>query len=69
MMTKTKLVARIVQDQFRRANQKRPNPKRPRPWVKTIEGRIRNRDIKVKQLIPQPKNIQAKKFSKLLDEW
>ena len=30
-MTKTKLVARIVQDQFRRANQKRPNPKRPRP--------------------------------------
>ena len=68
-MARTKLVARVIQNQLRRANQRRPNPKRPRSGVKTIEGRIGNRDIKIK-LIPQPKNIQDKKKSigKLLDD-
>ena len=60
-MTRTKLAARIVQYQLRRTKQRRPNPKRLRSGVKNIEGRIRSRDIKVKQLIPQPK--------KLLYEW
>ena len=59
-MARTKLVARVIQNQLRRANQRRPNPKRPRSGVKTIEGRIGNGDIKIK-LIPQPKNIQDKK--------
>ena len=68
-MARTKLVARVIQNQLRRANQRRPNPKRPRSGVKTIEGRIGNGDIKIK-LIPQPKNIQDKKKSigKLLDD-
>lgn len=53
-MARIKLVARIVQDQLRRANQRGPNPKRLRLGVKNIAERIRNRDIKIKQLIPQP---------------
>ena len=66
-MARTKLVARNNynqrKEQFRRAYQRRPNPKRPRTDVKNIEGRIRNRNINrdIKQLIPQPKNVQVKK--------
>ena len=48
-------------EQFRRANQRRPNPKRPRAGVKNIEGRDRKRDINIKQLIPQPKTAAVKK--------
>ena len=72
-MTITKLVARIVQDQLRRTNQRRrrtkwrgPNRKQPRIGVKNIEGRIRNTDIKIKQLIPQPKNIQVKENGQIV---
>ena len=64
-MVRTTLVARNNysqrKEQFRRANQKRPNPKRPRTGIKNIKGRIRNRDLKIIQLIPQPKNLQVKK--------
>lgn len=64
-MVRTTLVARNNynqrKEQFRRANQKRPNPKRPRTSIKNIKGRIRNRDLKIIQLIPQPKNLQVKK--------
>ena len=64
-MVGTKLVARKNynqrMEQFRRSNQRRPNTKRPRKGIKNIEGRIRNRDIKIKQLIPQPKNVKVKK--------
>ena len=48
-------------EQFRRANQRRLNPKRPRAGVKNIEGRDRKRDINIKQLIPQPKTATVKK--------
>lgn len=64
-MVRTTLVARNNynqrKEQFRRANQKRPNPKRPRTGIKNIKGRIRNRDLKIIQLIPQPKTLQVKK--------
>lgn len=64
-MARTKLIARNNcnqrKEQFRRSNQRRPNTKRPRKGIKNIEGRIRNREIKIKQLIPQPKNVQVKK--------
>ena len=69
MMIRTKLVGRIVKDQLKRANQRRPHPKRPRSGVKNTEGRIRNRDIKNKQLIPQPKPFRSRKVGKLLGEW
>ena len=42
----------------RRANYQRC---RVRPGIKNIEGRIRNRDIKIKQIIPQSRNIEAEK--------
>ena len=29
--------------------------------IKNIEGRIRNRDIEIKQIIPQCRNIEVKK--------
>ena len=35
--------------------------RRPRSGIKSIEGRIRNRDIKIKQIIPQSRNIDVKK--------
>ena len=64
-MVRTKLVARNNYNQrkkqFKRANQRRPNPKKQRAGVKNIDSRIRNRDIKTKQLIPQPKNVQVRK--------
>ena len=64
-MVRTTLVARNnynqSKEQFRRANQRRPNPKRPRTGIKNIKGRIRNRDLKIIQLIPQSKNLQVKK--------
>ena len=53
-------------EQFRRPNQRRPNPKIPRTGVKSIEGRITNRDIKIKQLIPQPKNVLVKKNGSII---
>ena len=68
-MIRTKLVGRIVKDQLKRVNQRRPSPKKPIPGVKNTEGRIRNRDIKNKQLIPQPKPFRSRKVGKLLGEW
>ena len=35
--------------------------KRVRSGVKNIEGRVRNKTFKIKQLIAVPKNIQVKK--------
>lgn len=60
-MARTKLVARIIQDQIRRTSQRRPNPKSSRSGVKNIEGTIRNRDLKINQLISQPKMFWLKK--------
>ena len=64
-MTKTKVIARNNYNnrkkQFRRANQRRSNPKRPRAGIKNIERRVRNRDIKIKQLILQPEDLIVKK--------
>ena len=60
LVARTKVTARANcnrrKGQFQRANQRRP-----RSGVKNIEGRIRNRDIKIKQLIPQSRNLDAKK--------
>ena len=64
-MTKTKVIARNNYNnrkkQFRRANQRRSNPKRPRAGIRNIERRVRNRDIKIKQLILQPEDLTVKK--------
>ena len=38
----------------------------PRSEVKKTEGRIRISGHKIKQLIPQPKNIQVKKEGKVV---
>ena len=60
-MARTKLVARIIQDQIWRTSQRRPNPKSSRSGVKNFEGTIRNRDLKIKQPIPQTKTFWSKK--------
>ena len=56
-MARTKLIAR---DNY---NRRRANYQRSRVWsgIKNIEGRIRNRDIKIKQVIPHSWNIEVKK--------
>ena len=69
-MAKTKLTVRVTysrrKEQFQHAIQGRPCAKVPRKpnnqtRVKKIEGRIKNKDIKIKQLIPQSRNIEVKK--------
>ena len=64
-MTTTRLIARAKYN-LRRANYQ---PLRVRSEIKNIEGRIWNRDIKIKQIIPQSQNIEVKKMDKLLEEW
>ena len=72
-MTGTKVLARNHYNQrkepFRRANQRNSNSKRLRTAVKNIEGRVKNRKIKFKQLILQPKNVQVKENGKSSDGW
>ena len=54
----TRLIVRANYN-CRRANYQRC---RVRPGIKNIEGRIRNRDIKIKQIIiPQSRNIEVEK--------
>ena len=53
----TRLIVRANYN-CRRANYQRC---RVRPGIKNIEGRIRNRDIKIKQIISQSRNIEAEK--------
>ena len=74
-MARTKMIARIVQDQRRQAARARARAKlesavrspgqrrilRQRIRVKNIEGRIRNRTFKIKKLLAQPKNVDVKK--------
>ena len=61
-MAKKKMIARIVSDQRRRQFQKRQAAhKWVRSGVKNIEGRVRNKTFKIKQLITVPKNILVKK--------
>ena len=44
--------------------------RRVRSGVKNIEGRIRNRNIKLTQIFPQSRNIENKeKMDKLSDQW
>ena len=56
-MARTKLIARANCNR-RKANYQR---RRVKSGIKNIEGRIRNRDIKIKQIIPQSQNIEVKK--------
>ena len=74
-MAKTKLTARAAynrrKEQFQRANQRRPSAKVPRKpnnrmLVKDIEGRTRNKDIKIKQLILQSRNIEVQKNGQVI---
>ena len=74
-MVRTKMIARIVQDQRRQAARARARAKpaaavrpsgqrrvpRQRIRVKNIEGRIRNRTFKIKSLLAHPKNVDVKK--------
>ena len=63
-MARTKLIARANYNR-RRANCQRL---RVRLGIKNIEGRIKNRDIKIKQIFPQSQNIEVKQMGKLLEE-
>ena len=69
-----KMMARIVAEQICRAaraeavankpgpsNQRRRRQPRQRIGVKNIEGRIRGRSFKIKRLLAQQRNIDAKK--------
>ena len=56
-MARTKLIARAKYNR-RRANYQR---RRVRSEIKNTDGRIRNRYIKIKQIIPQCQNIEDKK--------
>ena len=58
LMTRTRLTTRANYNR-RKADYRRG---RLRPRVKHIEVRIRNRDIKIKQIIPQSQNIEVKKW-------
>ena len=73
-MAQTKVMARIVADQRCQAvrgaaaaskqgpsNQRRRRQPRQRIGVKNIEGRIRGRSFKIKRLLAQQRNIDAKK--------
>ena len=61
-MARTKMIARIVSDQrWRQFQRRQAARKRVRSGVKNIEGRVRNKTFKIKQLIAVPKNIQVKK--------
>ena len=62
-MARTKLIARANYN-LRRENYQRL---RVSSAIKNIEGRIRNRDIKIKQIIPQCETLKLnKKIGKLL---
>ena len=71
-MAKTKLTAGATysqrKEQLQHANQRRPSAKVPRKpnnqtGVKNLEGRIRNKDVKIKQLISQSWNTEVKKWA------
>ena len=53
-MARTKLIV-TANYNHRRANYQR---RRVRSGIKSIDGRIRNRDIKIKQIILQSQNIR-----------
>ena len=63
-MARTKLTARANYNRRRGNYQQR----RVRLGVKNIECRIRNRDMKITQIIPQSQNTEVEKMGKLLDE-
>ena len=63
-MVRIKVIARANYNR-----RKKQFHRRPRSGVKNIEGRIRNRGINIKQIIPQSRHIDVKKMDKLLDEW
>ena len=58
-MAATKLIARANYNR-RRANYQRLGV---RSGIKNIEGRIRNRDIKIKHIIPQSAAFKLKKWT------
>ena len=61
-MARTKLITRANYNR-RRANCQRRGV---RSGIKNTEGRIRNRDIKIKQIIPQSQNIEDKKNGQIV---
>ena len=61
-MARTKLIARANYNR-RRANCQRRGV---RSGIKNTEGRIRNRCIKIKQIIPQSQNIEDKKNGQIV---
>ena len=64
-MARTKLIARANYN-CRKANYQQ---RRVSSGIKIIESRIRNSDIKIKQIIPRSRNAEVKKMHKLLEEW
>ena len=58
-MARNKLTTR-VNFNHRRANYQQ---RRVRSGVKSIEGRIRNRDIKINRSFPNPKTLKLKKWT------
>ena len=61
-MARTKLIARANYNR-RRANCQQRGV---RSGIKNTEGRIRNRYIKIKQIIPQSQNIEDKKNGQIV---
>ena len=64
-MARNKLIVRANYN-CRRAKYHR---RKVRSAIKYIGGRMRNRDIKVKQIIFQSQNNEVWKMDKLLEEW
>ena len=58
-----------MSDQRQRQFQRRQAARKlVRSGVKNVEGRVRYKTSKIKQLIAVPKNVQIKKIAKLLKE-
>ena len=62
-MARTKLIIARANYNRRRANYQR---RRIRSGIENTEGRIGNRDIKRKQIIPQSQNIEDKKNGQIV---
>ena len=61
------MIARVVSHQRWREFQRRQVARnRVTSGVKNIEGRVRNKTFKIKQLIAVPKNIQVKKNGQVM---
>ena len=78
-MTRTKMIARIAQDQRHQAARQAARvraksvaavrPPRQQTGVKNIERRIRNRTFRIKRLLAQPKMLMTKDAVLLFEKW